>query len=38
MYEHMQSAEERLDQLRWSDQRLVLPETAPKTKRARTSG
>jgi DNA-binding FadR family transcriptional regulator len=37
MYEHMESAEARLDQLRWSDQRLVLDDVAPKAKRSRRS-
>jgi DNA-binding FadR family transcriptional regulator len=37
MFEHMQSAEERLDQLRWSEHRMILPEASPAAKRKRTS-
>jgi DNA-binding FadR family transcriptional regulator len=37
MYEHMASAEERLDQLRWSHDRLVLPDQpAARSRRARS--
>jgi GntR family galactonate operon transcriptional repressor len=35
MYEHMQSAQDRLDQLHWSNDRLSLPDQAPRTRTPR---